>query len=50
MLNTNYTGKRKATNEKEIIDFFTMLEDKFENNTQKLQNFIEILRKYGNSK
>jgi hypothetical protein len=46
----NYQIKRKTANEKEIIEFFSMLEDKFENNTQKLQSFVEILTKYANSK
>ena len=31
----NYQIKRKKENEKEILEFFSMLEDKFENNTQK---------------
>lgn len=50
MLNANYQVKRKAISDKEILDFFTMLEDKFENNTNKLQSFIEIFNKYNNSK
>ena len=49
-MNTNYQTKRKSANDKDIVDFFTMLEDKFENNTEKLQSLIEIFNKYTNSK
>ena len=49
-MNTSFQIKRKSTNEKEIVDFFSMLEDKFENNSQKLQSFVEIFNKYANSK
>lgn len=50
MLNLNYPVKRKTVSEKEIVDFLMMLEDKLENNSQKIQNFIEIFNKYNNSK
>jgi hypothetical protein len=50
MINVNPQAKRKTISEKEILDFFVMIEDKFENNGQKLQNFIEIFNKYSNSK
>jgi hypothetical protein len=49
-MNSNNQNKRKTANEKEIIDFLTILEDKFENNSQKLQSFVEIFNKYTNSK
>lgn len=50
MLNTSLPVKRKSINDKDIIDFLTMLEDKFENNTQRIQNFFDIFHKYNNSK
>ncbi len=50
MMNTNYQIKRKTASDKEIIDFFTMLEDKYEYNSEKLQTFVEIFNKYNNSK
>ena len=46
MLNANLPVKKKSLNDKDIIDFLTMLEDKFENNTQILQNFYEVFNKY----
>ncbi len=50
MLNINYQVKRKTISEKEILDFFIMVEDKLENNSQKLQGLIEIFNKYNNTK
>jgi len=50
IMNTNYQIKRKIVSDKDIIDFLTMLEDKYENNSQKLQSFVEIFNKYNNSK
>lgn len=50
MLNPNYANRRKNINDKEIFEFFTLLEEKFENNVQKLENFVEIFKKYSNNK
>ncbi len=50
MLNSNYQNKRKTSNDKDIIEFFSMIEDKFENNSQKLQIFMDLMSKYNNTK
>lgn len=50
MQNINYQAKRKTIGDKDILDFFAMLEDKFESNSEKLQSFMEIFQKYNNTK
>jgi hypothetical protein len=49
-MNINYQVKRKAVTDKEIFDFFSLIEDKFESNTGGLQNIMEIFNKYNNTK
>ncbi len=48
-MNTNYQVKRKSVSDKDIIDFFTLIEEKFEHNSKNIQYLIEILNKYNNS-
>jgi hypothetical protein len=51
MSTRNYQNfKRKIFGEKEIFSFLLMLEDKFENNSEKLVQFSNIFRKYSYSK
>ncbi len=50
MMNVNYQVKRKAITDKEIIDFFALIEDKFENNTKNIQYISDAFNKYNNTK
>ncbi len=50
MINTSNQVKRKTTTDKEVIEFLAFLEEKFDNNSNKLQPFIEILGKFNNAK
>jgi histone deacetylase complex regulatory component SIN3 len=40
--------KKKSFNEKEIIDFFYAIEDRFQNDESKIKEFIEIINQEGN--
>jgi hypothetical protein len=42
--------KKKSFNEKEIIDFFYAIEDRFQNDESKIKEFIEIINQEGNLK
>ncbi len=48
-MNTNCQVKRKTVSDKEIIDFFSLVEEKFEHNTKTIQYIAEILNKYNNT-
>ena len=42
--------KKKSFNEKEIIDFFYAIEDRFQNDESKIREFIEIINQEGSIK
>jgi len=42
--------KKKSYNEKEIIDFFYAIEDRFQNDESKIREFIEIINQEGSIK
>ena len=42
--------KKKSYNEKEIMDFFHAIEDRFQNDESKIKEFIEIINQENNKK
>jgi len=50
MINTNNQSKRKTITDKEVIEFLLYMEEKLENDSNKLQLFMEIFRKFNNAK
>ena len=42
--------KKKSYNEKEILDFFRAIEDRFQNDESKIKEFIEIINQENNKK
>lgn len=50
MNNTNFSTKRKTVTDKDILDFFTIVEEKLEGNSQNLESFINIFTKFSNLK
>lgn len=42
--------KKKNFNEKEILDFFSVIEDKLSNEELKMKEFIEIINQENNTK
>ena len=42
--------KKKSYNEKEIMDFFLAIEDRFQNDESKIKEFIEIINQENNKK
>lgn len=42
--------KKKSLNEREIIDFFYAIEDRFQEDESKIKKFIEIINQEGNVK
>lgn len=50
MINTNNQAKRKTITDKEVIEFLLYMEEKLENDSNKLQSFMEIFRKFNNAK
>jgi hypothetical protein len=43
-------NKKKNLNEKEIIEFLYAIEDRFQNDEQKIKEFIDIVNKESNGK
>ena len=41
--------KKKTVTEKEIYDFLSIIEEKFENDVSKLENFSKIFNSFNNS-
>ncbi len=50
MINTSNQAKRKTITDKEVIEFLVYIEEKLENDTTRLQNFMEIINKFNNAK
>ena len=46
----NFQVKRKNICDKDIQDFFFLIEDRFENNQSKIEQFIDLVRDFGNQK
>lgn len=42
--------KKKSYNEKEIMDFFRVIEDRFKNDESKIKEFSEIINQESNTK
>jgi hypothetical protein len=49
-MTTSGSVKKKSFNEKEIIDFFYAIEDRFQNDESKIREFIEIINQEGSNK
>ncbi len=49
MINTSNQIKRKTVTDKEVIEFLVYIEEKLENDAEKLQSFMEIFSKLNNS-
>jgi hypothetical protein len=45
-----YQTKRKNISDKEIQDFFFMIEDKFDGNQKKIEQFIDLIKEYNSQK
>ena len=42
--------KKKSYNEKEIMDFFRVIDDRFKNDESKIKDFSEIINQESNTK
>jgi hypothetical protein len=49
-MTTSYQTKRKNISDKEIQDFFFMIEEKFDGNQKKIDEFIELIKQYNSQK
>ena len=45
----NRMCKKKIVTEKEICDFLSIIEEKFENDVSKIENFSKIFNSFSNS-
>ena len=45
-----YKKKRKNISDKEIQDFFFMIEDKFDGYQKKIEQFIDLIKEYNSQK
>lgn len=50
MINTSNQAKRKTITDKEVIEFLSFLEEKYDYNIDKLESFVEIFNKMNSSK
>ena len=49
-MTTSYQTKRKNISDKEIQDFFFMIEEKFVGNQKKIDEFMELIKQYNSQK
>ena len=49
-MTTSYQTKRKNISDKEIQDFFFMIEEKFDGNQKKIDEFMELIKQYNSQK
>ena len=49
-MTTSYQTKRKNISDKGIQDFFFMIEEKFDGNQKKIDEFMELIKQYNSQK